>query len=310
MPAIKIGKVPFNVYPVDKAAKVLTACIDVTQGPGENARTDCYLGTFLQQSINSYLEAVTKVIPKLKKLGLTEVGISSNLVGYFPALALFGKDELDPLASAVLQKSLTTALGKYANYFDAVSTKDGIVLASSMVRSNLQDETPEYSGLDGGVGVDTELVKALVPILGKAYSLFMDDIYGDDLLGSMSKQAAVVHGSTKDPIMKIAARALRPVYGIASEADEVRISRGALTIRLVDDPEDGPGEEGSLFELDDVEMNKHLKIGDALKKYFSANPLSDDLDFVAAYYDNNRGTIKLDFTAEVPSSYQHRDLGL
>ena len=299
MPAIKIGKVPFNVYPVDKAAKVLTACIDATQGPGENARTDCYLGTFLQQSINSYLEAVTKVIPKLKKLGLTEVGISSNLVGYFPALALFGKGELDPLAAAVIQKSLTTALGKYANYFDAVSTKDGIVLASSMVRSNLQDETPEYSGLDGGVGVDTELVKALVPILGKAYSLFMDDIQDNDLLGSMSKQAAVVHGSTKDPIMKTAAWPLMPVYNTASEADEVRISRGALTIRLVD----------SLFKLDDVEMNKQLKMADSLTKYFSANPLSDDLDLVAAHYDK-RGIIKLDFTAEVPSSYQHRDLGL
>lgn len=306
MATIKIGKVPFNVYPVDKASKVLTECIDATQGPGENARTDCYLGTFLQQSINSYLEVVTKAIPKLKKLGLTELGISSNLVGYFPALALFGKDELDPLASAVLQKSLTTALGKYANYFDAVSTKDGIVLASSMVRSNLPKESPEYSGLDGGMGVDTELVKGLVPILGKAYSLFMDDIQDNDLIGSMSKQAAVVYGSTKDPIMKIAARVLMPVYDIASEADEVRISRGALTIRLVDDMEDG----STLFELDDVEMNKHLEIGDSLTKYFSANPLSDDLDLVAVNYDNNRGTIKLDFTAEVPSSYQHRDLGL
>ncbi len=309
MPVIKIGKVPFNVYPVDKASKVLAACIDVTQDLGENARTDCYLGAFLQGSINKYLEAVTKVIPKLKKLGLTELGISSNLVGYFPALALFGKDELDPLASAVLQKSLTTALGKYANYFDAISTADGIVLASSMIRSNLPGESPEYSGFDGGVGVDTELVKDLVPILGKAYSLFMDDIQDNDLLGSMSKQAAAVHGSTKDPFMKMAARALMLVYDVGSEADEVRISRGALTIRLVDD-DDYDDYESTLFDMDDVDMNKHLKIGDALKKYFSANPLSDDLDFVAAYYDNNKGTIKLDFTAEVPSSYQHRDLGL
>lgn len=306
MATIKIGKVPFNVYPVDKAAKVLTECIDATQGPGENARTDCYLGTFLQESINKYLDAVKKVIPKLKKLGLTELGISSNLVGYFPALALFGKDELDPLASAVLQKSLTTALGKYANYFDAVSTKDGIVVASSMVLSNLPKESPEYNGLDGGMGVDTELVKGLVPILGKAYSLFMDDIQGNDILESMSKQAAAVHESTNDQFMKMAARALMLVYEVASEADEVRVSRGALTIRLVDDMEYG----STLFELDDVDMNNHLKIGEALAKYFSANPLSDDLDFVAAYYDNNKGTIKIDFTAEVPSSYQHRDLGL
>lgn len=309
MPVIKIGKVPFNVYPVDKAAKVLTECVDAADGLGWNARTDCYLGAFLVFRINSYLDAVTKVIPKLKRLGLTEVGISSNLVGYFPALALFGKEELDPLAASILQKALLTALGKYANYFEAISTADGIVLASSMVRSNLPDETPEYRGLDGGAGVDAELVKGLVPILGKAYSLFMDDIQDNDLLGSMSKQAAAVHGSTKDPFMKMAARALMFVYDVGSEADEVRTSRGNLTIRLVDH-DDYDEYESTLFDMDDVDMNKHLKIGDALKKYFSANPLSDDLDFVAAYYDNNKGTIKLDFTAEVPSSYRHRDLGL
>lgn len=304
MPVIKIGKVPFNIYPLAKAAKIMDDCaMDLDDGAASSVRTAAYLGEFLLEGHLQYLTALRAVFPKMKKLGLTEVGISTNLVGFFPAVAFFGKDELDPLVESLALKAAKTVPGM-TNFFEVETLPNGLLLVSTLTRNYLPSGSLDYAGLDAGVGVDTDKSVALSTILGKPYGLFLDDL-GGDLFESMSKKAEAVKKTTKDPYMAMVAHCLAPIYDNASESAQVLTSLGAVELRL-EDADDGD----SFFEPATVENNLHLKLGESLLKYFGAYPLSEDLDVVSAKYDKDAGTIAVRFSATVPSSYAVRDLGL
>lgn len=305
MSVIKIGKVPFNIYTLDKAAEIMDVCASVLEYDAHtNVRSAAYLGEFLMEGHAQYLTALQAVLPKMKRLGVTEIGISTNLVGFFPAVAFFGEDELDPLVESLVLKAAKTARGM-TSFFEVEALPDGLLLVSTLTRNYLPSGTLEYFGLDAGVGVETDKSAALFTLLGKPYGLFLDDV-GGDLFESMSKKAEDIKNTTKNPYMAMVARFLAPIYDIASESDKVLTSLGAVELRLVE----GDDSDTPLFDAATIENNLHLEFDKSLMNYFEAYPLSEDLDVVSATHDEDQGTIKVRFSATVPSSYAVRDLGL
>lgn len=305
MPTTIIGNVPFNVYPIAKAKNDLIDVISALYATGESVATDIYLGNELQRQIGNYLELVAAIMPKLKAAGVAEVGISKNLVGCYPAIAIFVETH-DLTIPRLLAKA-----AKIRPSFRIEETVDGYILASTLLPGQLRKEPLNYNGFNVG-GSSTAVNKALVPILGTTYASFLQDLAGSDLFSAITKTADTVARTKGTSLVHMAARALAVVgQRTVPGDDQAHTALGTLQLHLPLSYSESDDDADWLVTIDQIEADDHLKLPEAMKAYFKKYPIDNDL-MVASSKVSTRGGGLLTVTFEAPdlATYKFKDLGL